>query len=564
MNPLRRFAFEDGSDLAVLVAGLEQRAPFEREPNRTIDRTVYDTFDWRLFEARTVLEHERVTAISGTRKSTARTVPWLIWRSIDTGEVLGRLAMEQVGQFVWDLPNEPIVERLAPILEMRALQSLVTIRIEQVSLRLLGDEGKTEARVVIDRAWLPGADDPLAPVVEVIPVRGYADSAERLAELLAAQVVLRPVDHDVVEIALASVGFNPGGYRSKLDVSLDQAGTARDAIIEVLEALFAAMMANEPGTRADIDTEFLHDYRVAVRRTRSVLGMASGVVPERLLEHLRSEFKWLGDITTPTRDLDVYLLTYPEFEASLTESMRADLRSLRSFLVTHQHRAHLELVEGLDSARYVELMHRYQHWLAHPKREPGASDPRRVPRFNEPAVTFASTCVWKAYRRLIKAGRRITVESPPESLHDLRKDAKKLRYALECFGSLFVAGEITPLIKALKGVQDVLGEFQDCEVQKGSLRGFGESMVTENGVASVPAVLAMGQLIDQIDEREHAARQQFAAHFESFDAKETRMHFRTLFAPASDGVLRQTDDGDVQHDPNSDALIDQPEMTESE
>ena len=123
MNPLRRFAFEDGSDLAVLVAGLEQRAPFEREPNRTIDRTVYDTFDWRLFEARTVLEHERVTAISGTRKSTARTVPWLIWRSIDTGEVLGRLAMEQVGQFVWDLPNEPIVERLAPILEMRALQS---------------------------------------------------------------------------------------------------------------------------------------------------------------------------------------------------------------------------------------------------------------------------------------------------------------------------------------------------------------------------------------------------------------------------------------------------------
>src|SRR5207344_1186780 len=124
----------------------------------------------------------------------------------------------------------------------------------------------------------------------------------------------------------------------------------------------------------DTDSEFLHDYRVAVRRSRSVLGMAKGVVPGALLDHLRAEFKWLGDITTPTRDFDVYRLTYPDFEASLPESIQPDLHPLRDYLDTHQRLAHDELVRQLDSSRYVALLTRYRAWLAHPGDEAGATD----------------------------------------------------------------------------------------------------------------------------------------------------------------------------------------------
>jgi len=48
LSELRRFALEEGSDLINLVAGLEQRAPFERDPDRLVERTIYDTFDGRL------------------------------------------------------------------------------------------------------------------------------------------------------------------------------------------------------------------------------------------------------------------------------------------------------------------------------------------------------------------------------------------------------------------------------------------------------------------------------------------------------------------------------------
>ena len=549
MSELRRFALEEGSDLINLVAGLEQRAPFERDPDRLVERTIYDTFDGRLHAERTVLGHERVVGGPRPRKGSAPVAPWLVWRSADTGDVLGRLAIDQVPTFVWDLPAVPTTDRLAAIVEMRALTTLVTIRSEQVTLRLLDDEGKTEARVVIERATVvwpdpepvvdPGEEpieerDPieLPPMVEVVPVRGYPRATERMTGLLAAQVVLRPVAVDVVDAALVAVGLKPGGYSSKLKLRLDPASNALEVVVAVLDVLLATMAANEPGTRGDVDSEFLHDYRVAVRRTRSVLGMAKGVIPYPMLPQLRDDFKWLGDITTPTRDFDVYLLTYPDFEALLPESVRPDLGPLRSFLADHQRVAHAQLVADLDSPRYTALIDRYRSWLVAPAFALGATDPAVIPDAGRPAAEFAASRTWKAYRGLVKDGRRIDPESPAGALHDLRKDAKKLRYALECFGSLFPADEIAPLVKELKGVQDVLGEFQDCEVQKGSLRGYGQALVAEVGPSSAPTLMAMGYLIEQLDERERVARDQFVERFEHFDSHHQRHRFRHLFAPS--------------------------------
>ncbi len=414
LSDLRRFVVEDGSDMATLVSGLERRAPFDREPDRVVERTIYDTFDWRLHDEGTVLEHERVVPIPPARGGRLPQVarPALVWRAADTGEVLGRIVVDHVPRFVADLPDGPIAARLAAILEMRALLPLVTIRDHQRVLRLLDGEGKTQARVLIDQATVlepdlggssdpesgPGSDgaepdgsaddapryepahaaepaDPrsprIDPMVEVLPVRGYPRAADEVADLLAAQVVLRPAEHDVVAEALFRVGMTPGDYSSKLKVRLDPASTALDVVVAVLEALLAAMRVNEPGTRADTDSEFLHDYRVAVRRSRSVLGFAKGVVPAGLLDHLRAEFKWLGDITTPTRDLDVYLLTYDDFESSLPEPIQPDLHPLKSFLVEQQAVAHAELVAHLDSPRYAELLDRYRAWLDDPAADAG-------------------------------------------------------------------------------------------------------------------------------------------------------------------------------------------------
>ena len=52
----------------------------------------------------------------------------------------------------------------------------------------------------------------------------------------------------------------------------------------------------------------------------------------------------------------------------------------------------------------------------------------------------------------------------------MRKDAKKLRYLLECFGGLLAGGERKAFVKRLKALQDNLGEHQDAEVHADKLR----------------------------------------------------------------------------------------------
>jgi CHAD domain-containing protein len=529
MSDVRRFAIKDQRDIDALVADLQARGTLVVERTAAVERTVYDTFDWRLFRTGGVIEHECPVTARGRR--TAAAPPQLVWRSSRSAEVLGRLPLDEVPRFVWQLPDGPIRDRLAPIIEMRALLPLVTFRSDLTTLAMLDGEGKTVARLVIDRARLPRHPDQLVELAEVMPVRGYGRATARLSEIVAAQTDVQPTSSDTAAIALTAVGLRPGDYTGKLDLHLDPRSSALDIVISILGTLRQAMVVNEPGVRADTDSEFLHDFRVAVRRTRSVLVFARRVLPAEWHGYLCAELKWLGDITTPVRDLDVYLLSFDEFERALPPSMRSDLRPLYDFLLERQREAHDELVAGLDSDRYAVLSQRYDAWLSQPRALAAGSDQAPPPDATTPAVPFAAGLTWRAYRRMVKAARSITDESPATALHELRKDAKRLRYALECFGNLFPPDEIAPSIAALKTVQDALGDFQDAQVQRDSLRRFGEEMIAAGGTGAARAVMAMGFLIQPLDERQQAGRRRFMTCFAQFDGRANRERFRNLFGP---------------------------------
>lgn len=66
-------------------------------------------------------------------------------------------------------------------------------------------------------------------------------------------------------------------------IPLDPQLCADAAMRRILLALLEAMEVNETGTIANLDTEFLHGFRVAVRRTRSVLGQMKTVFPPATL-----------------------------------------------------------------------------------------------------------------------------------------------------------------------------------------------------------------------------------------------------------------------------------------
>ena len=114
----------------------------------------------------------------------------------------------------------------------------------------------------------------------------------------------------------------------------------------------------------------------------------------------------------------------------------------------------------------------------------------------------------------------IRPQTPADQVHDLRKDAKKLRYLLECFGSLLPDSPRKAFVRRLKALQDNLGEHQDAEVHVTELRAISRELHQDG--ASSDTMLAIGQLTERLDERRIVARAEFAERFAAYDTKATQ------------------------------------------
>ena len=105
---------------------------------------------------------------------------------------------------------------------------------------------------------------------------------------------------------------------------------------------------------------------------------------------------------------------------------------------------------------------------------------------------------------MVRDGSAIDDDSPAEALHDLRKRGKELRYLLELFGTRSRARSVKPMVSALKGLQDVLGRFQDRAVQAEMLRDLRDELAAEPGGPA--ALIALGPVLDALLADQAAAR----------------------------------------------------------
>jgi CHAD domain-containing protein len=486
---------------------------------RTLRRTWLDTFDWRLHRAGLTLEY-----VTGPRPA-----------QLVLATAAGDLVSQPAGRLTWpamvtDLPPGPVISVIGPAAGVRALLAVARATSAVQDLRVLNLDTKTIAWIRADRTTVsqPAAAE-LPARLQVTAVRGYQAEAERAGELLAAASGLEGPPVRPLDAALAAAGQHAEAYSNKVSVHLDPAMPARAALRAVLLQLLDTLEANVAGTIRDIDTEFLHDLRVAVRRSRSALKLVGDVLPASLPARFRPEFKWLGDLTTPTRDLDVYLLGYDEMAAALVSATPAELEPFRTHLASRRVIEQRALARGLRSARFSRLACDWRGALT------GLAGSARGQRTAE----LAATRLRRAHRRVLRQGRAIGPDSAPEDLHDLRKRCKELRYLLEIFASVFEPQAYLRALKDLKGLQDCLGEFQDRQVQQQELREFADQMIASRAQSPAPvpatALLAMGELAGGIGRAQRRARTEFAARFGEFASPASDRRFADLIASAQDG-----------------------------
>jgi CHAD domain-containing protein len=357
--------------------------------------------------------------------------------------------------------------------------------------------------------------EPLAARLHVTGVRGYDRDFERVRTQLEG-LGLVPAERTVQDEAALSAGVAVGGTSSKLKVALRPQDRADAAAVAIARRLLEVIELNLPGTLDDVDSEFLHDLRVAVRRTRALQRELAGVFPPEPLRVFRHGFRELQAITGPTRDLDVQLLEFDDLAAGLPEAEAADVVPLRWLLEDHRRAARAEMEAALRSERTQALLHNWGEILD----ALVDSDEAGRPDAARPIADVAGERIAKVYARMVRMGAAIADDSPAEALHELRKKGKELRYLLEFFAPVFPPEVVKPMVSSLKGLQDVLGRFQDREVQADLLRSLGDDVAALEGGA--PALMAMGVLVQRLLADQAAARAEFSESFAAFAAKEQR------------------------------------------
>ena len=496
-------------------------------------RTWLDTFDWRLDRAGLALTYENsrrgsrllLTARDGTPQAEQPAAGWQPRRP----------------SLAEDLPDGPVTDRIKALASPRALLPLVTTSTTVSVIRLTNPDGKTVARLVVDASTVTHArmTEALPLRLAIAEVRGYPGQARRAARLLADVPGVTPATRSVLDEALSALGRHPADYTNSVDAEITARMPAQVAVATILLRLLDTLEHNVDGVTRDIDTEFLHDLRVSVRRTRSAIKLLGDVLPGNLADQYGPEFKWLGDLTTPTRDLDVHLLGFPAMAEHLLAASPEDLEPFRAFLARRRAVEFRALATAIRAQRFRTLV---DHWRKALVEVRDAAAPRRqkadVKRRQITAAELAATSTARVFRKVATQGGAITAASAPESLHDLRKRCKELRYLLEFFAPLHDPVAYKKVVGDLKQLQDCLGEFQDSQVQREEIHALADAMLADRA-APAATLLAMGEIAAKLVVSQAEARAGFSRRFARFAGPEGQQRVRTLLDEAGTGTGTQ-------------------------
>ncbi len=280
--------------------------------------TLYDTPDHRLWQADFALVH-RGHILALHRRSQL---------SFGKAEASQACRGAPPPRLLAQWPSSDLKTALLPLVRIRAIRAVLACTVERHTAILRDDLDKTVARV---EAWLVQPDPASCRLwVTVEDLRGYERGYER--ERVAAAVALvgrgwYEAEDDPFALFATEIldigqpvesGF-PAGHKP-----------AGQALRACLRQALQSQPDLEKGVVDDIDTEFLHQYRVILRRARSLVAQFRSVFPSKRAERIRAILGGWARCSNSQRDLDVWLLARSEHEALVPEQLRPGMEGLKA------------------------------------------------------------------------------------------------------------------------------------------------------------------------------------------------------------------------------------------
>ncbi|MFP3460305.1 CYTH and CHAD domain-containing protein [Arthrobacter globiformis] len=309
----------------------------------------------------------------------------------------------------------------------------------------------------------------------------------------------QPEVFKAAEAVLAAAGARPSAHESKLRRALgeaapktagaagpeDTAATAGAAkqpggrkpgkkwpVSAVVSAYLAEQISEILATDARVrleEPDAVHAMRSAARRVRSALAVYRKLYGKGAVGRLRDELKWLGRILGTPRDAEVMQDRLRTHADKLPPGQGTDdvKQRIERELGARLDAGYRKAQEVLLTDRYFRLLDDLEDFRDHPPVRPSASAPAR--KAARKLVGKSAKRLRRAHKSALrvkdgvgeKPGMELKDATAHETaLHQVRKDAKRLRHAAETVDPVF-GRRAAKLAKAAHKQQTILGDHHD-------------------------------------------------------------------------------------------------------
>ena len=277
-------------------------------------------------------------------------------------------------------------------------------------------------------------------------------------------------------------------YRRKAPEAPETGNSLRKQVPVSLRHQLDTLRALQPGVIQGIDPDFLHQFRVNLRRSRAVTEAVESISGESTLRKGLKPLKRMARRTSQLRDLDVFLHYLDQLASDNPRLQRSLQASGALDFYRHWRTQERQSLSGeLERKKWRRELAQWEQTIT------GKVLDRALRDATPDAIHDA---VRERGRQCLGLFHALSTEAPDEDFHEVRKALKRLRYLAE-----LDKGFYRPLLNELKEQQALYGEFQDRHQQLWLLAELADSRIDRR----LPPVMA--ELSDQIDQERQAARE---------------------------------------------------------
>jgi len=298
------------------------------------------------------------------------------------------------------------------------------------------------------------------------------------------------------------------------------------------------------------DSESVHKTRVASRRLRVALPVFRFCFPRKDYKKWKCEIKNITRLLTDSRDLDVqiaFIRQYIEKIGSLIEKTSLDI--LLQNHINRRNNIQPNLVNGIkklkETCTLEEIITSCQQSISL----------RSMANFDKTIILEKAR--WNiafGLQNFLAMAEYVHKENEKQKHHEMRVNAKKLRYTMEIFSPMY-KNTLAKEIDTMKKFQDTLGEMHDCDVWNDYIPKFIEEAKTNPTILNTGNIAELEQTLLNFKTYINDERKKHYAQFVNlWEENQTEKFFPGLMATTNTELI-QAEEKTMKIITNSDVKI---------